>query len=152
YSTCVLRLHELEDHADAFREAIERAVKQARRHEPRIGQYTIFDSTDVRAHCALIHDRDYCGCGTAFTDISGGRHVRPRHRDRDRAPVISGGGASSHDAALERNAARDAEEHVKTRVKETDDSERVGEAAALALSPDDPVISGAHDGVRLIDG
>ena len=77
-------------------------------HEPRIGTYTVFDSSDIRAHCRLIHDKEFCalhGCRAEFDEISGGKS-KPRRRGPDRPLTIAN---ASHVEAWRRHASRDAE-------------------------------------------
>jgi len=49
------RFVELEQYADAFVQAANKLIQQARRHEPRIGRHVHFDGTAYHSHASLEH-------------------------------------------------------------------------------------------------
>ena len=67
------RFVELEQHADAFVQAANKLIQQARRHEPRIGVHVHFDGTAFHSHASLEH---------ACPNIHYCRAAGPRKREK----------------------------------------------------------------------
>jgi hypothetical protein len=74
YQTVYERFAELESKADAFTGVAMLLIRQARRHEPRIGNYLHIDSTESETHADLIHD---CRAGDPCRQGKGDKTTRP---------------------------------------------------------------------------
>lgn len=101
YQTVWLRFDELErcGVAAAMRAAGDLTVRQAKRHEDRIGRDTAVDATSYEAHARLVHccpDRHACRALPRFPQVlgaaAGDTVEKQRHRDAKQPPELTEGG------------------------------------------------------------
>jgi len=96
YQTTWERFVELESVADEFKDAANRLIQHARKHDPNVGVHLHVDGTEAETHAALVHDCQP-GDGCRWQPGQPGAVKRPervdidkvrhdRHRESENAP------------------------------------------------------------------